>query len=815
LNARVAEVVFCVRAQLRARRAAWALLAILIGLSGAVVMVAAAGARRTDSAYTRYLTTTHAADLLLSPDQSGVARLYADLARIPGSDAVAPVIGYGTAPVGDPHQPLLVDAAMNDVLGHRVEHPLLTQGRLPDPNAPYEVVADRNAAHVLGLHAGSTIRVAVARAEEELPDFARDPIVTLSVVGIGTTRDSVVNVNALASQPSLIAGPAFTRRFGPAFYAFDGAYVKLHQGESKAAFISAAQAVARRYPQTGGGFFAADESQQAARVESAIRPQAIALALFALLTALTVVVAVGQVVARQVHAASSDSETLAGLGMVRRRRAAVVGAQVALAAVAGAFIACVVSILASPLMPIGPARVAEPHPGVAIDWSVLLVGFAAIIFLTIAVAIFPVWRGAAVRVVPDAGASRRSTLGDAARRAGVPASVSIGIGHATGTSGPRSALPTRSALVGTVVAVAAISGALTFGVNLARFVDTPRLYGQSWDVTADAQFSTVPASVITKLLAGEPGVVAWTWGEHGDVTVDGHSVAAIGLVPGRGELLSATAVEGRAPAGAGEIALGAKTLASAHGAIGHVVKVGLEGSAPGAPKPVAMPVVGRAVFPFFGRGSFTPTGLGIGAEIRERAAGTLNPGQDGYNFVLVRVADGPQHDAEVARVVHDLVSTDACGLDNQCQVTTAARPVDVLNYSRVRATPLLLAAVLAFLATLAVGYLLITSVRRHRRDFAVLRTFGFTRAQVMGAVAAQATTVAIVALVVGLPCGVLLGRLAWDAFTHSLAVPNNAVAPVLGLVVAIPIAVLLANLLAAGPGLIAARLRPADALRRE
>jgi len=280
-------------------------------------------------------------------------------------------------------------------------------------------------------------------------------------------------------------------------------------------------------------------------------------------------------------------------------------------------------------------------------------------------------------------------------------------------------------------------------------------------------------------------------------------------------LLSATVVDGRAPGRPNEIALGAKTLADARHVVGQEVSVSLDGSAPGAAKPVAMPVVGRTVFPFFGRGSFTPTGLGIGAEIREPAAGTLNPGQDGYNFVLVRIAAGPRHDADVARVAHDLAATDTCGLDNQCQVTTAARPVDVLNYSRVRATPLVLAAVLAFLATLTVGYLLIASVRRHRRDFAVLRALGFTRRQVMTAVAAQATTVAVVALLVGLPSGVLLGRLAWGVFTNSLAVPNEAVAPVVALIVAIPIAILVANLLAAVPSLFAARLRPADALRTE
>jgi ABC-type lipoprotein release transport system permease subunit len=811
----VAEVAFCLRRQLRARRTAWVLLAILIGLSGAVVMVAAAGARRTGSAYTRYLAATNGSDVLLSPNETGTPQMYADIAKLPGVAAVAPVVGYGTAPVFDLRQPLLVDAATDRTLGYRVERPRLTAGRLPDPNAPLEVVADRNAAHVLGLRVGGAIKVAVAGTAEELPNLAHDPVVTLKVVGIGTTRDSVVAVNALAVQPSLFAGPSFARQFGPEYHAFDGAFVSLQPGASEPNFVAAAQAVARRYPQSGGGLFAADEAEQAARVVSAIRPQAIALALFALLTAITVIVAVGQVVARQVQAASSDSETLAGLGMIRRRRAAVVLAQVAVTAVAGAVIACVVAVVASPLMPIGPARLAEPHPGFAIDWPVLAVGFAAIVVVTVAVAAWPVWRSAAVVVSPAAVPARRSTLGDAARRAGAPPSVSIGIGHATDPARARSALPTRSALVGTVVAVAAIAGALTFGVNLARFVDTPKLYGQSWDVTADAQFSTLPATAVAKLLEREPGVTAWTWGEHGDITVDGQPVAAIGIAPGKGSLLSPTVVDGRAPDRPGEIALGAKTLASAHHAVGQVVNVRLEGSAPDGAKPVAMPVVGRSVFPFFGRGSFTPTGLGVGAEIREPTAGTLNPGQNGYNFVLVRVADGPHHDAQVARVVHDLVSSDVCGLDNQCQVTTAARPVDVLNYARVRATPLVLAGVLAFLASLAVGYLLIASVRRHRRDFAVMRALGFTGRQVMAAVASQATTVAVVALVVGLPIGVLLGRFGWRLFTNSLAVPDSAIAPAAALVVAIPLAVLVANVLAAGPGLLAARLRPANALRSE
>ena len=229
----MAEVAFCVRAQLRARRATWALLAILIGLSGAVVMTAAAGARRTESAYPRFLAATRGADLLLSPNKTGSAQLYADIAKIRGAAVVAPVVGYGISPVSDLRRPVLVVAAMDDAMGNRVERPRPTAGRLANPNAPYEVIADGNAAHALGVHAGSTIRVAVAHAEEELPNLARDPVVTLQVVGVGTTRDSVVTVDALASQPSLLVGPAFARRFGPEYHGFDGAYVTLQPGTSR------------------------------------------------------------------------------------------------------------------------------------------------------------------------------------------------------------------------------------------------------------------------------------------------------------------------------------------------------------------------------------------------------------------------------------------------------------------------------------------------------------------------------------------------------------------------------------------------------
>ena len=108
-----------------------------------------------------------------------------------------------------------------------IERPKITSGRMFRPNDPDEVVADITAARVMHLHAGSRLRLVGREPGGRAPESARDKRVDVRVVGIGVTRDTVVTVNALASAPTFLAGPAFAAQFGPADYAFDGAYVAL------------------------------------------------------------------------------------------------------------------------------------------------------------------------------------------------------------------------------------------------------------------------------------------------------------------------------------------------------------------------------------------------------------------------------------------------------------------------------------------------------------------------------------------------------------------------------------------------------------
>jgi putative ABC transport system permease protein len=133
----------------------------------------------------------------------------------------------------------------------------------------------------------------------------------------------------------------------------------------------------------------------------------------------------------------------------------------------------------------------------------------------------------------------------------------------------------------------------------------------------------------------------------------------------------------------------------------------------------------------------------------------------------------------------------------------------------VRPVPLALAALLGFLGTVMLAVGLVGAVHNRRRDLAVLRTLGFDRRQVRWTVASQATTLAVVALLLGLPAGVVLGRQAWNVLAARLAIPVEATTSVLLLVVAMGATLALANAAAALAGSRASRLRAAEVLRAE
>jgi predicted lysophospholipase L1 biosynthesis ABC-type transport system permease subunit len=273
-------------------------------------------------------------------------------------------------------------------------------------------------------------------------------------------------------------------------------------------------------------------------------------------------------------------------------------------------------------------------------------------------------------------------------------------------------------------------------------------------------------------------------------------------------------VEGRAPRSDAEVAFGSTTLARLHAHIGDRIRATI-GS-----RSVTLEVVGRAVFPAFGQGSFTPTGLGEGALISDHLASASDVTRPPsavdvtHNFLLVGIAPGPRHTAQGAALVRRVERGGEC-IAGQCAVLTAQRPGDIKNYARVRSTPVVLAGLLALLALASIAHVLMTSIRRRRGDLAVLKTLGFERRQISASVAWQATTLILIALAIGLPAGIVGGRFVWTQFATRLGVAPATQLPLGAVLIAIPVGLAVANLLALGPGWVAGRLRPATVLRTE
>jgi ABC-type lipoprotein release transport system permease subunit len=118
-------------------------------------------------------------------------------------------------------------------------------------------------------------------------------------------------------------------------------------------------------------------------------------------------------------------------------------------------------------------------------------------------------------------------------------------------------------------------------------------------------------------------------------------------------------------------------------------------------------------------------------------------------------------------------------------------------------------------AVVALGLTLTSSVRRRRRDLALLKTFGFTQRQLSAAVAWQATVDAMVGSVVGIPFGIIMGRELWTLFARNInAVPDPTV-PVLSVILVGVGTLIFTNLVAVLPGRSAARTSTAFVLRAE
>jgi hypothetical protein len=804
----VPAVLAWLRLDLARRRRSLLVLALLVALASGAVMSALAGARRGASAMDRLSAHTLPATSAVLANTPGFD--WEPVRRLPNVEALTTfVVDYVTQVEGVPQEAVgfpPADAAM----GHTIERPVVIQGRVPDPTRADEALVTPGFVEQQHLGVGDTVVLRLASPEQVAGQAQSNggpnqgPRVRVRIVGVGRSpfwADNPGGPGGLLPSPGLVAryranivGPPGR----PGNLSYVNALVRLKGGEAS-------------IPQFRRDFAAAagrddidiwNLPEQGRGVQHHIEFESNALRAFALAVFLAALFLVGQAIVRYAASSTVELQTMRALGMTGRQSLATAAAGPGIAGLAGAVLGTLLAWSVSDRFPYGVASGYEPRPGRSADWTVLAPALVLVPVLVLAGAAAAA--GLALRSARTVERVRRSTVAVVAARLALPVPVVVGSRFALEPGRGRSAVPVRPALVGAVVGVVGVLAAFTFSAGVADAAGNPERFGQTHQLGAFIGLNGQdfgPVDQLLRIAADDPDVAGVNDTRIGVALLPGGRADITLFQYGEGpKQLPVVLTRGRMATGPDEVVLAPNTLAQAGVRVGDRLRLrGQKGAGD-------LLVTGVGFVPLGPH-----NGYAEGGWVTTAGYGRLFDGFK-YHTVLVRVRPG----ADVAAVAAALDRRVNQAVPDAGKVFERAEPVPqalVLKESRV--LPLALGGFLALLALGAVGHALATAVRRRAHDIAVLRALGMTRWQSRGVVVTQASLLAGVGLLFGVPLGLAVGRTVWRLvadYTPVFYVPPVAV---LALLLVGPLAVLAANVLAAWPGRRVGRSRIAHVLRTE
>jgi hypothetical protein len=364
------------------------------------------------------------------------------------------------------------------------------------------------------------------------------------------------------------------------------------------------------------------------------------------------------------------------------------------------------------------------------------------------------------------------------------------------------ALPVRSALLGVGGAVAVVVAALTFSASLDRLAGEPRRWGVGWYLTLDTTADGTQR--LTSELAHNRDLTGVSLLSTNFTLVEqAGGIRAYGLTRVDGAIGYALRA-GAQPVGADEVVIGPMTARHLHVGVGSNIKVAVCPCGSDAARTVLRPVrvVGIALFPEDDDGNFNNalgfSGAGFARHVGEAdttlAAVTLAPGR---STAAVGRELGRRYPGQVSLYSYP------------------SRPGEVQSIIGLRNYPRVLAGFTALLGLAALQNVLVTTLRRRRRELATLRTLGLTPRQTSRCIIWQSLSLTGVALAVGLPVGTYAGARIWAASTRASGVATDPNVTGLAIVAVALVAVVIAAVAAVPIGWQAARMRPAVVLHSE
>jgi hypothetical protein len=802
------------RSELRRRWDSWLVLSFLVAIIGGTVLSGFSADQRTNAAFpnfvNRYGFNAEVFDLKGPPTVLNRMKYVKEVAEghyyFNGSDIRA-----------DGH---FVPGSYMNVYGLPTSHLDSTIKLLSGhwPTKPHDVLIGFSMQQQYGLRIGSRIvipffspaqRRTVIDANE--PPRARGPVITFRVVGI---EASLVDFPSATPTFSIYTSGAFDRGQGRDVVAVGYAQVRLDRGELD---MPKFQPLINNY-QNAGTFFAQDEDVGSSAIEASIHPQAVGWLLFGLFAALAGIALIAQALSRQSLVERESYPSLIAVGMRPRElfrlgmiRSGVIG-------VVGATGAVLLAFASSPLTPVGEAGVASSSQGFVFDAGIYWLGGVAIVIAVLLLAVYSSWRASQVRAVQTRderdSSYRSSGVATSIGKIGAPPSVLIGVRNALEGGRGRSRVPVVTALIGTVLAVAALAATVVFGASLSNLVATPSLSGSNWQV----DLGNVPTKLLHTMvdsLKHDPTVARVTYGGAGKyVDINGAPVQTVYVDDAKGPLVFSL-IDGRHVSDADEIDVATSSLSAAHAHVGSAVKLSVI-NLNGKTDTKQFVVAGSVAIP----PDFDIGGPGDGAVIflsglESLACASTNQSNPCIQAINEKLASSNSWNVEIGVVAGAAGRATTQRLDHKYAsfVNIESLPTNLVNFGQAIDFPLLLGGTLALFGAAMLAHLLFVSVSRRRRQFALLRVLGMYRRQVAATLWWQSLTVSIIGVVIGVPLGVAAGRVIWHAFAVKLGVVPVDVVPIAATIFLVAGIVIVGAFLSLIPSILATRVQPAEALR--
>jgi FtsX-like permease family len=749
----MAAALLWARTNLRSQWRSAALVVLIAGLCAAVAMAAIAGARRTTTSFTRFVRATKDINIFVSvPDQAS-----ADLATSVLRRGVDPrsVVEAAFLAV----KPTTLDKSDEFNLGviggvaatgdRSVALPKIVAGGLP--TGARDVAVNDLAAQRFGVGPGDHLHM-VGYTPAAFEACSADPSGCVTDVDLGD-----VTVSGVLREPSDIspeasgsltieASPSLTRSWLPLVATqgwLSGAFV-----ESSSTRASLGNALTNAIgPDRISGpsadvFLETNSQDDPERVQGALDVEHNGLLILGLLAGLAGLIAVPQALARHRASAASEDASLRALGWTRRNQRWAGAIWSAMLGLASAAVAVVAAIAISPLFPIGLARRAEPSPGVDADWVVLSVGA----FLTLVVLV-----GAGALVSSGHSRSQAQTPSRLTRLFSASRPVPATAGRFLLDSGRMSAVA-RTTMTAAMLGVAMIACAATVIRSQDYLITRPQLYGAPWDLQG-AVFGDAPDPDALTALNERADVAASALLTGGRLDADGQEIGAVAIDQLKGSI-EPTILAGRTVLHDGEVVLGPAFMKKHHLSLGDSLAVHASGT------PGTLTIVGSGVPLSVGSYSSDMGAIMTPADYKRYGKASTIENEGGLELA-VRLAPG----GDIAAVRSEMTPITG-GFERV--IGESFRPARILNFARVRSVLQLVEGFAGLLTLLVLLHSVATVAGRRRHDLGVLRAIGLRPKQARRVMWWHGGILAVMAVAVGLPLGVVGGRLLWHAVSNSI-----------------------------------------------